>query len=60
MKISEYFTSLSSLREEIDSMNVLPVVTNATPEVNSLLKAINNMKEESRLFQFLNGNGVSC
>lgn len=55
LKVSEYFTSLSSLWEEIDSMNVLPAVTSNTAEINNLLKAIDNMKEESKLFQFLNG-----
>lgn len=55
MKVNDYFTSLSSLWEEIESMNVLPTVSTLTPEVTKLLKAITNMREESKLFQFLNG-----
>ncbi|KAL8114462.1 hypothetical protein AgCh_021356 [Apium graveolens] len=55
MKISEYYTSLSSLWEEIDSLNALPSVADITPEMSKLLKAIETTKEESRLFQFMNG-----
>ncbi|KAL8145123.1 hypothetical protein AgCh_003366 [Apium graveolens] len=55
IKVSEYYTGLSSLWEEIDSMNALPSVTVVDPEVTKLLNAIESLKEESRLFQFLNG-----
>lgn len=55
MKISDYFTSLSGLWEEIESMNVLPTIKDITPEVAKFLEAIENMREESKLFQFLNG-----
>lgn len=53
--VNEYFTSMSSLWEEIEAMNVLPSVTTATAEVQALITAIHTMKEESKLFQFLNG-----
>ncbi|XP_074346359.1 uncharacterized protein LOC141685137 [Apium graveolens] len=55
MKINEYFTCLSGLWEEIESMNVLPAVNTVTPEVAKLLRAIDDLKEEAKLFQFLNG-----
>ncbi|XP_017250941.1 uncharacterized protein LOC108221584 [Daucus carota subsp. sativus] len=55
MKVSDYFTNLSSLWEEIESMNLLPTINNVTPEVTRLLTAIDVMKEEAKLFQFLNG-----
>lgn len=55
MKICDYFTGLSSLWEELDSMNVLPAVTVMTPEITKLMQAIETVKQEARLFQFLNG-----
>lgn len=54
-KVSDYFTNMSSLWEEIESMNVLPTVTAITPEIKSLLNVMNTIKEEGKLFQFLNG-----
>ncbi|KAL8127085.1 hypothetical protein AgCh_014128 [Apium graveolens] len=41
--------------EEIESMNLLPTVPSPTTEVTKLLDAIDKIREESRLFQFLNG-----
>ncbi|XP_074347293.1 uncharacterized protein LOC141686138 [Apium graveolens] len=46
---------LESLWEEIESMNSLPTLTTITPEIANFLAAINTMKEEAKLFQFLNG-----
>lgn len=55
LSINDYFTALSSLWEEIDSMSSLPVIKTVTPEITTFLQAIETLKEESRLFQFLNG-----
>lgn len=55
LKINEYYTAISSLWEEIDSMNLLPVVTTVARDVTVLLRAIETQKEEARLFVFLNG-----
>lgn len=54
-KIVEYYTSLSSLWAELDAINLLPPVVTVAEDVSALLKAIQTQKEETRLFQFLNG-----
>ncbi|PWA55539.1 hypothetical protein CTI12_AA245940 [Artemisia annua] len=53
--ISEYYTKMKCVWEELDFMNVLPRITNVTVEIIAFLNAINTQKEEKRLFQFLNG-----
>lgn len=55
MKLNEYYTTLSSLWEEIESMNTLPVITTIAADVTAFISAIDMNKAESRLFQFLNG-----
>lgn len=55
MTENDYFTQLSSLWEEIESMNILPTVITVTEEVSVFLKAIETQREESKLFVFLNG-----
>lgn len=55
LSVADYYTAMSTLWEEIDSMTVLPRVTVDSIEVTALLSAIESMREESRLFLFLNG-----
>ncbi|PWA50769.1 hypothetical protein CTI12_AA290690 [Artemisia annua] len=55
ISVSEYFTSMKCLWEELDSMNEFPRIINITPEIVVFLNALNVQKEEQRLFQFLNG-----
>lgn len=55
MPVNDYYTAMKSLWEEVESMNILPAVTNPTGEVKKLLEAIDLQREESKLFQFLNG-----
>lgn len=54
-KINDYYTTLSSLWEEIDSMNTHPPVTTVADDVKDFIKSLDSQKAESGLFQFLNG-----
>lgn len=51
----QYYTSLSTLWEELEAINDLPSLTTTSDEIKTLLTAIQVQKDESRLFQFLNG-----
>ncbi|XP_074374820.1 uncharacterized protein LOC141715243 [Apium graveolens] len=47
MKLNDYFTTLSSLWEEIESMNALPVVTTVATDITAFIDAINKQKAEA-------------
>ncbi|PWA99173.1 hypothetical protein CTI12_AA011000 [Artemisia annua] len=53
--VSEYYTRMKCVWEELDSMNNLPRLVTITPEISVFLNAVEKQKEEQRLFQFLNG-----
>ncbi|XP_071697670.1 uncharacterized protein [Rutidosis leptorrhynchoides] len=55
ISVSENYTKMKCIWEEIDSMSELPRVTNVTPEITNFLNALKKQKEEEHLFQFLNG-----
>ena len=50
--VSEYYTKLKCVWEELDSMTVLPRLVTITPEMSVFLIAVEKQKEEQRLFQF--------
>uniref|UniRef100_A0A803LRV8 Retrotransposon gag domain-containing protein n=1 Tax=Chenopodium quinoa TaxID=63459 RepID=A0A803LRV8_CHEQI len=54
-KISEYYTKMKSIWEELESLHALPIITNITSEVSSFLTSLSKQMEEHKLFQFLNG-----
>ncbi|GJS16553.1 cysteine-rich receptor-like protein kinase 8 [Tanacetum coccineum] len=51
----KYYTKMKCVWEELDNINVLPVLVVVTPEISVFLAALNKQKEDQRLFQFLNG-----
>ncbi|XP_071695232.1 uncharacterized protein [Rutidosis leptorrhynchoides] len=53
--VSEFYTKMKCIWEEIDSMSDLPRVTGTTPKIVNFLNVVNRQKEEQHLFQFLNG-----
>ncbi|XP_074337714.1 uncharacterized protein LOC141674914 [Apium graveolens] len=55
LSVNDYYTAMRTVWEELDSMNVLPAIPNPTVEVTKLLAEIALQREESKLFQFLNG-----
>ncbi|KAL2926363.1 4-diphosphocytidyl-2-C-methyl-D-erythritol kinase [Bienertia sinuspersici] len=52
--ISEYYTNLKAIWVEPEALNVLFAMTNMIVEMNRFVQALNEQKEELRLFQFLN------
>ncbi|KAL2940597.1 Retrovirus-related Pol polyprotein from transposon TNT 1-94 [Bienertia sinuspersici] len=53
--VSEYYTNMKAIWVELENLNVLPAITTMTVEINRFVHALNEQKEEMRLFQFLNG-----
>lgn len=53
--VSEYYTEMNALWEEIEGLNLLPAITEMSTEVTEFIKVMNQQKEEQHLFQFLNG-----
>lgn len=55
LSVNEYYTAMRALWEELDALNTLPAVSNPTADVKVLLETIASQRDESRLFQFMNG-----
>ena len=48
--VSEYYTKLKCLWEELEDMNELPKITAITDEITAFLKALTKQRKEQRLF----------
>ncbi|PWA47155.1 hypothetical protein CTI12_AA503560 [Artemisia annua] len=53
--VSEYYTRMKYIWEELDSLTALPNLATITPEITIFLNDVQRQKEEQRLFHFLNG-----
>lgn len=53
--VTEYFTEMCTLWEELDNLNELPAITTWSSEIKAYVDAMKQMQAEQRLFQFLNG-----
>lgn len=55
LSVNAYYTAMRTVWEELDALNCLPSLTATSDEITKLLGEIQLQKEESKLFQFLNG-----
>ena len=53
--ISDYYTDMKTLWEELETLCVFPPITEMTVEVSAYVDALNVQQEEQKLFQLLNG-----
>ncbi|KAL2899101.1 Retrovirus-related Pol polyprotein from transposon RE1, partial [Bienertia sinuspersici] len=53
--VTEYYTDMKSIWEELESLRELPPISTMTTEIKAFVEALDKEKEEQRLFQFLNG-----
>ncbi|XP_010678164.1 uncharacterized protein LOC104893729 [Beta vulgaris subsp. vulgaris] len=53
--ISEYYTTMKSLWDELEGLANYPAITNVTEEIRAFLDALSKQEEEKKLFQFLYG-----
>ena len=53
--ITDYYTDMRGLWEELDALNHLPPISTMNIEINAFIVALNQQHEEQKLFQFLNG-----
>ncbi|XP_071712350.1 uncharacterized protein [Rutidosis leptorrhynchoides] len=48
--VSDFYTKMKCIWEEIDSMSDLPRIADVTPEITAFMTAVNLQKEEQHLF----------
>ena len=51
--ITDYYTDMRGLWEELDALNHLPPISTVNTEINAFIVALNQQQEEQKLFQFL-------
>ena len=55
LSISEYYTKMKAVWEELESMSELPCVITTADDIAQFLACLAKQQAERRLFQFLNG-----
>lgn len=58
--VSEYYTNMRCLWEELESMSQLPQISIITDEIKGFTDVMIQQREEQRLFKFLNGLDDVC
>uniref|UniRef100_A0A803LMX4 Retroviral polymerase SH3-like domain-containing protein n=1 Tax=Chenopodium quinoa TaxID=63459 RepID=A0A803LMX4_CHEQI len=53
--VTDYYTQLKILWEELESMTSLPAITTTNEEISAFITALSRHQDEHKLFQFLNG-----
>lgn len=53
--VTEYFTDLCTLWEELENLDDMPPITTWSEEITAYVGALHKKQEEQKLFQFLNG-----
>ncbi|KAL2904366.1 Retrovirus-related Pol polyprotein from transposon RE1 [Bienertia sinuspersici] len=53
--VTDYYTEMCSLWEELESLTDMPPVTKWNEEIGAYIAALHKYQDEQRLFQFLNG-----
>lgn len=53
--VTDYYTEMCSLWEELENLTDLPPITNWNEEIGAYINALHKYQDERKLFQFLNG-----
>lgn len=53
--VSDFYTEMRSLWEELESLTTLPIFTTVTVDIIKLINVLQVQREEQKLFRFLNG-----
>ena len=56
MSVNEYYTYMQGIWEELDSLNVWPVLSTVSEEMQNFLDVLSKQRDEQKLLQFLTGS----